>query len=92
MDLGNVTPIFVLRGCSFVALRMPVENVWTLDIMPNPGVHEASVSACFDDRVVEFPLIVAPPLEWYLQTRTGGEEWNWLDYYVYIANALVKSE
>lgn len=88
---GKRGPIFLLHGAGFNSLKMPKDDLWTLEVIPLPGVYEASVSAYYDDRITEFPLTVAPPLEWYLQKRTGKPEWGCLDYYVYIANILAKS-
>ena len=86
--MGEKPPIFLLQGARIISLKIAADNVWKLEVMPKRGVYMASVSACYDNRIAEFPLNVAPPLEWHLQKRAGGSKWTYLDYYVYTVNSL----
>jgi hypothetical protein len=92
MDLdikGKKGPIFVLSGAQFLSLK-PRGSTWTLEVMPVQGVLEASVTAMYDDRMVEFPLTLAPPLSTYLKKRTDSAQ-AYIDTYVAVVNRLAKS-
>jgi len=89
MDLdikGGKGPIFVLRGAQFRALN-PQGGSWTLEVVPVQGVMEASVTAMYDDRIVEFPFVLAPPLATYLKSRTHFQR-EYVDTYVALVNRL----
>jgi hypothetical protein len=55
---GDRAPNFLIKGAHCTALKHQV-GAWELELMALPGVLEASVSAHFDDRIVQFPLAVA---------------------------------
>jgi hypothetical protein len=89
MDLdikGAKGPVFVLHGAQFLTLKSR-RGAWTLEVVPVRGVLEASVTAMYDDRVVEFPLTLAPPLPAYLKNRPDSAL-AYVDTYVTLVNRL----
>ena len=90
-DAGDAIPLFLLRGAHFVGFKRSDRRFWQLEVVPHPGVSEAGLSVYYNRRVSEFPIAVAPSLEQHLKSRVGDPEWDYLDYYIYIANSLVRS-
>jgi len=86
---GDTAPNFFIKGAHCLSLKRSA-RAWELEIEPLPGVVEASVCALYDDRMVEFPLTVAPPLEAYRKkgsSSAGAAE----EARVILVNSLVRN-
>ena len=83
---GEKMPLFLLRGAHFVRFKNEGSSDWVLELVPHPGVLQASISVYFENRALEFPLTVAPPLEWHLGTRGKAGQLDYLDRYVLLVN------
>ena len=81
-------PNFALQGAHCISL-MQRDSSWIMEVVPHAGVLEATVSAMYDDKIVQFPLTVAPPLDVYLKSRSASAELTSTDKYVYLVNDLV---
>ena len=57
----SASPNFAIKGAKLVALTND-ENGYYLEILPNVGVNEASVTVLAQGSTFEFPLVVAPLL------------------------------
>jgi hypothetical protein len=93
MDLdikGDKAPIFAVRGADCLSLNLR-GNSWVLELAPVQGVLEANVTAMYDNRFVEFPLTLAPPLDLYLKNRPNSTAWGYIDTYVVLVNQLAKN-
>jgi len=86
---GEDAPNFALKGLRWVSLEEQGDT-WIMKVLPYPGVLDASVSAAYDGRLVEYQLTVAPPLEEYLnrQSATVPDLGGTVDY-VRFVNRLV---
>jgi hypothetical protein len=56
------SPNFALKGAKLVSLKND-ESGYYLEILPDAGVSEASITALAQGSAIEFPLVVAQPLE-----------------------------
>jgi hypothetical protein len=93
MDLdikGDKAPIFAVHGAYCLSLDLR-GNSWILELAPVQGVLEATVTAMYDSRFVEFPLTLAPPLALYFKNRPDSAAWGYIDTYVVIVNQLAKN-
>jgi hypothetical protein len=60
---GSRAPIFGLHGVRFISLQRGDGNGWIIDVLPDKGVYEASLTVLTDASLTEYPLTVAPPME-----------------------------
>jgi hypothetical protein len=60
---GNETPKFILQGASVKQMSSDEEQVaWTIDALPKKGVYDAKLTVIDGQNIMEFPLVVAPPV------------------------------
>jgi hypothetical protein len=85
---GGDAPTFLLKGAHCISLKQR-DTFWVMEVMPHSGVLEATVSAMYDDMIVQFPLTLAPPLDYYLKNRPAFVESTRTDLYVHFVNNLV---
>ena len=55
------SPNFALKGAKLASLKND-ESGYYLEVLPDAGVSEASITAFAQGSAIEFPLVVAPPL------------------------------
>jgi len=81
-------PFFMLKNARCLSVRNPGVNSWELEVLPDPGVYEASVTVRYGSKIIEYPLTVAP----YLESRTEDAEKTapvtYIDHFIRIANRL----
>lgn len=81
--IGNESPKFILQGASVQQLRGEGEDyVWVVDAVPKKGVTEAKLTAVDGQRILEFPLVVAPVVDTALG---GGAKTSEADFVKYLA-------
>lgn len=76
-------PMFFISGGSCIGLKND-DGTWMLEIVPERGSLETSVTLLSGGEKIMFPLAVAPPLEQFDMTGAGEGEAE----YVAIANRL----
>jgi hypothetical protein len=54
---------FLLDGVSLVSLKNKEKNFWILELLPDSGTYEATVSVPRDDKLYVIPLTVAPRVD-----------------------------
>jgi hypothetical protein len=61
---GNETPKFILQGASVQQMGSEGEEsvVWTIDALPKKGAYDARLTVIDGQNILEFPLVVAPPI------------------------------
>jgi len=59
---GKSAPNFALKGAKLESLKMEGDAAWVVEVLPNKGVYEATVTMLRDGTMTEIPLTVAPPL------------------------------
>jgi len=59
---GKAAPNFALKGAKLESLGMEGDAAWVVEILPNKGVFEATVTMLRSGTMTEIPLTVAPPL------------------------------
>lgn len=55
-------PNFALRGASLKSLKKDAKH-WVVEALPEAGRYDASLTVVSGERMVDYPLTVAPPLE-----------------------------
>jgi len=79
---GNESPKFILQGANVQQLRGVGEDyVWVVDAVPKKGVSEAKLTAIDGQRILEFPLVVAPLIDTAL---AGGGKTTEADFTKYL--------
>jgi len=86
---GDTAPNFFIEGAHCLSLKR-VAKAWELELLPSTGAFAASVSALFDDRIVQFPLTVAPPIAPY-RNRRPNPPVTGLETYLEMVNAMVRN-
>jgi len=61
---GTETPKFMLQGASVKEMGSEGEGqvVWTIDALPKKGAYDARLTVIDGQNIMEFPLVVAPPI------------------------------
>jgi hypothetical protein len=61
---GTEAPKFILQGASVKQLSSEGEEqvAWTIDALPKKGVYDAKLTVINGQNIMEFPLVVAPPV------------------------------
>jgi hypothetical protein len=54
---------FLLDGVNLVSLKNKEKNSWILELLPDSGTFEATVSVPGDNQLYVIPLTVAPPVD-----------------------------
>ncbi len=54
---------FLLDGVSLVSLKNKEKDFWILELLPDSGSYEATVSVPRDNQLFVIPLTVAPPMD-----------------------------
>lgn len=88
---GERAPNFMVKGAHCTSLKQR-DSAWVMEIVPECGVLEASVTAVSDEEIVEFPLTLAPPLDIYLKSRIASADRSSTDIYVRLVNDLAKTK
>ena len=79
---GNESPKFILQGANVKQLRGEGEEYdWIVEAVPKKGVSEARLIAIDGQRTLEFPLVVAPPVNTAL---SGGAKTRESDFGKYL--------
>jgi len=55
-------PRFLVSGGTCLDVQKKNNSLWVLDIVPNKGSMASSVTVLSGNTMVEYPLVVAPPL------------------------------
>jgi hypothetical protein len=69
---GKVAPNFALKEAKLVSLKRTSDSAWVVEVLPNRGTFEAAVIVLQDDKTVNLPLTVAPPLSTDSKIGKGG--------------------
>jgi hypothetical protein len=62
-ESGAAAMKFLLRGAHFIALRSEAASTWSMEILPDKGVYEASLIIMTETSLTEYPLTVSPLLD-----------------------------
>lgn len=82
----DTVPNFYLDGLHLFKLSASAENKWVLTLLPEKGSYAARMIIVSDRSVVEFPLVVAPPVG-----ELADDSPDYLRRYVAAANSLAAS-
>ncbi|RNC71029.1 MAG: hypothetical protein ED859_04990 [Desulfuromonadales bacterium] len=56
-------PNFALRGARLTSLKKDGNNRWVVEAVPEAGRFEATLTIVNGERMVDFPLTIAPPVD-----------------------------
>jgi hypothetical protein len=70
---GKNAPNFALKGAKLESLKMEGDAAWVVEVLPNKGVYEATITMLRDGTMTEIPLTVAPPLPAADKIGEGGK-------------------
>jgi hypothetical protein len=70
---GKDAPNFALKGAKLESLKMEGNAAWVVEVLPNKGVYEATVTMLRDGTLTVIPLTVAPPLSAAGKIGEGGK-------------------
>ena len=80
-------PQFFISGGNCTALEINDGGAWVIEIVPDEGSLATSVTVLTGEEMIEYPLVVAPPLELFYASGAGEVE----EEYVAAANRLALS-
>ena len=78
---------FLISGGLCTDLKNGGNGIWILEIVPERGTLTTSVTVLVDKEAIEYPMAVAPPLEFFDGAGAGAEQIE----YVRIANEYVRA-
>lgn len=63
-DAGEKSPNFALNGAKLVSLsKGDAPFTWLIEVLPQTGVLQASLTILTERDIIEYPLTLAPPVE-----------------------------
>jgi exosortase/archaeosortase family protein len=76
-DRLNHAPQFLISGGIFTAMKASDNGSWILEIVPEKGTLVSSVTVMTGSEMIEYPLVVAPPLELFdfIRAMPGDAEY-----------------
>lgn len=57
---GKENPHFTLRGAQLVSIKLMKNSTWVVEVLPEPGVYNASITVLHSQFTTEIPLAIAP--------------------------------
>lgn len=60
---GNAAPNFAFAGARLVSIKRGGGNSWVVEVRPDKGVNQATLTALVDNVATKYPITVAQPLE-----------------------------
>lgn len=60
METGDRPPVFAFKAARYVSVSRSDEGEWEVEVRPEAGVVEASITMLYHGLSQEFPLVVAP--------------------------------
>jgi len=60
---GSAAPNFAFAGVRLVSIKRGAGNSWVVEVRPDKGVNQATVTALVDNMATKYPITVAQPLE-----------------------------
>lgn len=60
METGDRPPVFAFKAARYVSVSRSDEGEWEVEVRPEAGVVDASITMLYHGLSQEFPLIVAP--------------------------------
>uniref|UniRef100_C6E2R1 Cohesin domain-containing protein n=1 Tax=Geobacter sp. (strain M21) TaxID=443144 RepID=C6E2R1_GEOSM len=60
METGDRPPVFAFKAARYVSVSRSDEGEWEVEVRPEPGVVDASITMLYHGLSQEFPLVVAP--------------------------------
>ncbi|NMC74146.1 MAG: hypothetical protein GYA56_07290 [Geobacteraceae bacterium] len=85
-------PFFLLKNARCLSVRNPGVHSWELEVLPEPGVYEATVTVRFGSKMIEYPLTVAPYRESRAENAARRAPMTYVDHYIRIANRLAEQK
>lgn len=76
----NETPSFSLRKASIVSLQQSDDGSWLILAKPLKDTIEARLTINCDGKTIQFPLVVAPPIDPALVAPNGSAEDGFVRY------------
>ncbi|WP_026840136.1 cohesin domain-containing protein [Citrifermentans bremense] len=105
METGDRPPVFAFKAVRYVSVSRSDEGEWEVEVRPEAGVVDASITMLYHGLSQEFPLIVAPavrlpaaPEAAFRNFLAAGADLNgdgrvdYLDDYIFTANFLAQSQ
>lgn len=59
----NTAPNFAFAGVRLVSMKRGPGNSWVIEVRPDKGVNQATLTALVDNSPTKYPITVAQPLE-----------------------------
>jgi hypothetical protein len=81
-------PQFYIAGGSCTALNNGDDGAWVLEIVPDQGSLESSVTVLAGGEMIEYPLAVAPPLELFDAADASEGEAEYVETANRVANGV----